>query len=383
MRSFTGSDGPDGPAAVMGSANCSAAAWIRPPASGGNIEAVVVYDRPDASDFAPILSFFDSPDLVSAELKPARIVQPELPASEIDPTISEIVWDESLGEMRVSFSAAPSIESVIIMTGDESLSLHPVSQDGLAWAAELLSSFDKGLSAFVLVEVRFDGGRVSRLRSWVNHLSELRHAARGRRIADTLVALTMNQSPGEQQRIVDDLHGIALALANEPDSFPDASLSTHEQDTTQPADEPDAWQAINPEAFVVSINDLRQTERAQSEEHATPALSLSGVLRALFGVAGPTEVDDEAEYSSDPEINDDQADEEDAGASVTDDAPPALFRAPEPQNSARLVRSMEQLISGMSSEKFAANCTVTQLVQAAAYPLAVATLGRRGGGSMI
>lgn len=44
-------EGPDGPAAVMGSANCSAAAWLPAPDSAGNVEAIVVYDRPEAQDF--------------------------------------------------------------------------------------------------------------------------------------------------------------------------------------------------------------------------------------------------------------------------------------------------------------------------------------------
>ena len=109
-------------------------------------------------------------------------------------------------------------------------------------------------------------------------------------------------------------------------------------------------------------------------------LSLAGVLRAFFGAAVPQDADDEAEYAEDPESgDDDQSDGDDAEVVVTSRALVARLRAPEPQNSARLAKSMEQLISGMGSERFAATCTVTQLVQAAAYPLAVGTLGKRGG----
>ncbi len=373
-------DGPDGPAAVMGSANCSFAAWLRPPASGGNVEAVVVYDRPVAADFAPILDYFDSPDLVPAELKPAGTVDTESLVSVPVPKISEIVWDENLGEVRITFSAAPDIESVTLMTGEEILSMRPVGRGGIAWAAELLRPLEEGVTAFVLVETRFGGGFLSRHRSWVNHLSELRNAAQGHRIADRLSALTTGQAPGEQRRLVEDLHRISLALANEPETFPDTPGRAQDRDPPQPVDEAEPWEAINPEEFVVSINDLRRTAGAEGGLRSTPVLSLAGVLRAFFGAAGPQDADDEAEYMEDPKsADDDQSEGDNAGAVVTSRAPVARLRAPEPQNSARLANSMEQLLTGMGGERFASTCTVTQLVQAVAFPLAVATLGRRDG----
>ena len=50
--------GRDGDAALMGSANCSAAAWIT--GNGfGNFEAVVPYDAPSEADFKGILSVFE------------------------------------------------------------------------------------------------------------------------------------------------------------------------------------------------------------------------------------------------------------------------------------------------------------------------------------
>ena len=44
-------EGPGGASAVMGSPNCSAAAWLMPPDEGGNIETALVYDSARASAF--------------------------------------------------------------------------------------------------------------------------------------------------------------------------------------------------------------------------------------------------------------------------------------------------------------------------------------------
>ena len=49
--------GPDGNAAVMGSANCSAAAWLAKH-DAGNVELVVTYDQAELAAFKPILSVF-------------------------------------------------------------------------------------------------------------------------------------------------------------------------------------------------------------------------------------------------------------------------------------------------------------------------------------
>ena len=52
---FVWLEGNDGPAAIMGSANCSAAAWLVPPKEGGNIESIVVFDKCDEKSFRACL----------------------------------------------------------------------------------------------------------------------------------------------------------------------------------------------------------------------------------------------------------------------------------------------------------------------------------------
>jgi hypothetical protein len=64
--------GPEGNAAVMGSANCSAAAWLAKH-DGGNVELVVPYDQAEQAAFKPILALFDS-----KELSPAQFLKTQL-----------------------------------------------------------------------------------------------------------------------------------------------------------------------------------------------------------------------------------------------------------------------------------------------------------------
>lgn len=364
-------DGPDGAAALFGSANCSAAAWLPAPAEGGNVEAVVVYERPEAADFAPVLGVFDSEELTPAELRPGRAADDRPPPTPPGPSISEVVWDEGLGEVRVTLRGAAGVEEVTLAAGGETVDLRPAERGAEVWGAELPELFGEGETNFVLVEVRLAGGGASRLRCWVNDLGELRHAARGRRFADAINGLASPQLPGGQQKIVEDHHLIQLALLSESEAFPDPPAGPR---GAGGAPAPDLG-AIRPDEFIVSINDLRRERGGTGAGHLPAGLSLSGVMSALFGVA---EADAEAEFEEEPDP-DEPDNGGDAVAGVRAPIPTAPQRAPAAPNAERFRRNMGEFIARMSQTDFAARCTATQLVQATAYPLAVAASGRQGG----
>ena len=56
--------GPEGDVLLVGSANCSPAAWLRPPAANGNVEMMLVYEDPGPED----LAFID--ELLEEEARP-------------------------------------------------------------------------------------------------------------------------------------------------------------------------------------------------------------------------------------------------------------------------------------------------------------------------
>ena len=70
-------DGPDGPAAIVGSANCSSAAWLLSPINGGNVEAIQIYDSADAADFEAILSAIPAERVAVERARPAEATAEE------------------------------------------------------------------------------------------------------------------------------------------------------------------------------------------------------------------------------------------------------------------------------------------------------------------
>jgi len=89
-------DGPDGPAAVMGSANCSAAAWLLAPDQGGNIETLVAYDQSVHDDFAGVLNVFAAPasDPVDV-LLPRSLTANEADAAALVFRLKSLQWDSA------------------------------------------------------------------------------------------------------------------------------------------------------------------------------------------------------------------------------------------------------------------------------------------------
>jgi HKD family nuclease len=71
-------EGLDGQAAIVGSANCSAAAWLLSPDKGGNVEAIYIHNNPNPDDFQHILSLLPENHVsITQAPKPINITEGE------------------------------------------------------------------------------------------------------------------------------------------------------------------------------------------------------------------------------------------------------------------------------------------------------------------
>ncbi|MBK8286466.1 MAG: phospholipase D family protein [Ahniella sp.] len=100
-------EGADGPAAVMGSANCSAAAWLLAPESAGNVESIVAYDRPDAQDFESALGLSAVPGHAPADILVSRTVHDQAPATHLASyAIKSLQWNNTSRRLIVEIFPA-------------------------------------------------------------------------------------------------------------------------------------------------------------------------------------------------------------------------------------------------------------------------------------
>jgi hypothetical protein len=364
-------EGADGPAAVMGSANCSAAAWLLSPVNGGNIEAVVVYDQPVVSDFAEVLARFTSDKTMQAVL--AEKCEDQKEDGSLAPTypVAEISWERISGELTITFARPlpAQTEVWVSLCGVRSL-CHALS-DTRIWYAKVSGSVTTSRgSLFGEVSIILtDGHSPTNQRFWVNDLAELRSFMGGHEFRKPISSLRRSSTTSEQQKIVAALQKIGHIILKNQERFPDPiSRGTRVPVGRVTDDMGVKLSATDPEQLIRSLAEFAIDGRHQSV-FGLHAVTLTGVMRALFELD-----DEESEKSSVGET-------EDPDEVSPAKRPPDRDLHPAPAEPARqkLKKQIDIFIDSLGDSQFATKCTVNQLVQAAAYPLAIVANGTAGG----
>lgn len=182
-----------------------------------------------------------------------------------------------------------------------------------------------------------------------------------------------NQSQAEQKKMLAQLHEIALALISEPESFPDPVGYGKQKKAAGTPPDSDKVEPVNPLELIKSIGELKIRE-TPGGVHTSLTFSLAGIMHALFDLqeAGGDDESEAADESDTDGGRDDKKKKESQPERHQDAGIRDSYKT-------RLHSQIEEFLSRFGSTEFAANATATQLVQAAAFPLAIAFKGRRLG----
>jgi hypothetical protein len=370
-------EGADGPAAVMGSANCSAAAWLLAPESGGNIEAMVAYDRPDAPDFESALRLFAIPGHAPADiLVPRSIHAPAPTASKASFGITSLQRDTASRRLVVEIVPAPDPGAQVgLQLGERVVPMERLHGPKALWIYEATEGLDaKAMFASVIVTLGADSWTTGS--RWIDDLAALEHASHSARLMEPFSLLDRSTSSAEQRQMLDELQEVAQTLFNDPASFRDPGFSGGDRKKKSEA----PAEPVNPNDLLVYLNESR--EGLPHLASAQPgSLSLRGILRLLFdaeidegrmpAAAGDENIDEGQMPDTPPPSK--PIEDKDQASTVTDGAViEARFRE-------RLATQISTFLTEMSEAAFAGRCTATQMVQAVAFPLAIALRGRSKG----
>lgn len=361
-------EGNDGCSAVVGSANCSAAAWLVPPEAGGNVELVVAFDDCRPEDFAESLRLLD----VTTASRPTSVLvtTPEVtpPKSEegIDTVrLVELVLREGLGDIVAVVEPALGLpRSVEVEFSGLRARLDREDKDGRRWIGPPPDLPITIATHFGHLVIRY-ADRVLRSTSrWLDEQDELRHVSQGRRIASSVLGLARPAKPSEQRKLLEDLAWIATTILSGSTEFPDPpsglERASAERTTASPP--------VDPHQLVRRLSDLEELSSDRSRTSPTLGLPLLGVMRVLFPQDHQTE---EGEQESDSP----EQPPKDKRARITS----TRLEAPTGDLRKRLLKQMERYLDQLSDASFVRMCTATRLVQAAAFPLAVAAKALDGG----
>ena len=360
-------DGEDGAACVFGSANASSAAWHRTASTGGNAELVVAFDQPDAEAFEDVLGAFNPQGLIDARLTTASPEEKRNDAIRPPVRVGCVEWEATETRVAVELLGKALGDLVVeIEEGERRTALERESPG--RWEATWSPvGMDVTSVGFVTVVVHEPDGAEHRFPSWVHDLAELRHASRGRSADAAIRGLGTVGTPSEQRRVLEALSQISIALIAEPGSFPD--FKPRGADTASKGDS-EGMRPVDPARLLRSLKDVdAQRPQGRAGVGQLP-LTMIGVLRVLFASArseDPTSAEGEAPAASDgPDTG------EDPPGAPSPSQPKETYRK-------RLRKQMETFLDELASPRFAEHATALQLVQAAAYPLAVAKTGHDGG----
>lgn len=367
-------EGPDGCAALVGSANCSAAAWIVPLEKGGNVEIIVAFDSCTETEFSTSLKPFADGigrhprDVLTRARQGQDTVKPP-PAGELIRLV-ELSVSEGLGQL--SAAVDPPLghpENVEAEFAGLRMRLERVDPEGRRWVGPA-PDLPPGISTrFGRLLIRYVDRTIESTPRWLDEHDQLRHASRGRRSASVVPGLAQAMKTPEQRKLLEDLASVATGLFSDWSGFPDPPLPRE----SRPQHVSKAPPPVDPNELVRRLADLETPQTFRLGKSPTPGLPLLGVLRVLFpDPPEPEEGDTGDEAMSEPE-----------GPDAPTEYPPVKVLAPRaapPPESLRkkLVEHISLFLQKLSEPEFAQRCTATQLVQATAFPLAVAAKGLAG-----
>jgi hypothetical protein len=367
-------EGPESTAAVMGSANCSAAAWLLPPERHGNVETIVVYDAPDIAEFGSSLSIFSATHQSPAELLiPKHTDAPEQSVARPEYELDGLHWSRSERSLEATLSPSPSSNATVeLVLGGKQFRMSPAGNKDGCWRCDLSEGVGK-VTVFAFVRITLGDRTWSTLQRWIDDLTTLEHASHSARLIEPFRDLDRNTSSSEQRAMLDDLQDVARTLFHETASFRDPSFGNARKDKSQPET---TSAPIKPQDLVLHLEEHHDSFRHLGSSHAE-TLSITGILRLLF------ESEDEqrpADIAKDDETIDEGqipnvGQKSEIKKKVTKDADVPV----EDRFRDKLAQQISEFLTDLSSPSFAERCTATQMIQAVSFPLAVALRGRKRG----
>ena len=377
--------GPDGDAAIVGSANCSAAAWL---ARGGygNVELVVPYDHPRAEDFRPVLKLFDAPKLTPAQALLAKRqdgAETEGPTPPAYRLLSlRLRAAGRVIEAVLDPAVAANDEVKLILSGSSGTASVALSMQADRLTGRLPPDFEIGsMTPFARAEITSEGVHYTTKPRWLDNEVALERASREEAVDPNLRDLSRRSLfSTDHQKILEAVYAVSAQLLNAADAEPPHIAASGEAHSPGGASKQkevaeDTTRAVDPAAIVRSLKDLRIERQVKNKDHISVyGGTLDGVIAQLFSRDDEKEIDLSEETWS-GEID---KDPEPAKGAETGKKEPARQAAP----SETIIKFNEQLdyfLSELGRLQFAQTCDAKRMVQALAFPLLLCVRGAEAG----
>jgi hypothetical protein len=376
--------GPDGEAAVMGSANCSAAAWLASH-ENGNVELVTVYDTPQRAAFAQLLSDFDGKELLPKDvlIAPVKPLKDTLQGAGSSHRITSIRLRASDRRIEALVEPMPAASDVtlVIETKHDTLRIRLKPSGGRLVGYLAHETVLGPEPIFATMEISSGSARVLTPPRWIDNERALENAARERHVDPNDAVLSGKGFGGaSEQRIMEAIQAISSSLLNfDTSDHPAYHKRWGGKDKPEAANQDDVpVSTVDPSSLTYSLNSTNK-DGGLAPEGGAHGISLGGVMKMLFAV------DEEPELEIDLSQERWSADEPEKGApdEEQDDDPDIHTRPPEPRSDAetavRLREQIDEFLFELAKPGFAERCPASVLAQAAVFPVLLGIKGQEEG----
>ena len=354
-------------AAVIGSANCSGAAWLRSSENGGNIESVVIHEECDPAEFHPL--FLMNDDKSISWDKAGLDTQVDQKKSEEDPLpirqLRQVQIEKSAKSIYVRLSPNPTIDqSVFVIIGDQKLELEYLLDEDI-WASRSVELQSHICTPFAWVEIGISSKPTNSV--WIDDLDSLSDISDWQLPSRIIPNLNKNMMSKDRKKLLNDLRLLSSTLLNNKDDFKDTVLSQHQK--VKDEDDENA-KPIDPQSLIKSITELQDgTQHLTGGTKLSSTVTLIGIMRVLFHEAN------NRASSYDPTDAESKKSKEEKEENIKKDSnntnDPTIIDEPTEKEKKRLLQQLNEFVDKLSSTDFADRCSARQLQQALAYPLAV------------
>jgi hypothetical protein len=370
-------EGPDGNAAVVGSANCSAAAWLIAPNYGGNVEAVCVYDDADRQQFSSLLDCYSGTGLKPSEVSGLgkQRENDEEPTPGPVYRLTELILLASQQRLVARLATpAPAGAHLSLRFPEQTIEIGESDGQQSEWDLPCPELTDRGITLFGELLVAIDGEVFTSPPRWVDDQDRLRQAARRGGFGRISGGFKSGATSSERNAFLEELQLITKSLFSEPGAFPDPAPERKKQETDV------EMRAVKPDDVIRHLADIEEKPHTLAQHDVPTAFTLHGIMRELFGG------DDEVEAEPNEELWDDDDDSDKKGLtkSSTENADTDVNSSntsspPTERQRKQLKKTMESYLEQLGKPRFSEQCSAWQLVQAISLPLLMASAGQNRG----
>ncbi len=369
-------ESPSGCAAVVGSANCSGAAWLRPSSHAGNIESAVIFDNCNPGEFAHLFraGVGDSKPWKEVGLSPSLRTETETIVP-VGHRLHQLQLHRASGELIAvaDFEVSPMTRAFAVVQSSR-VPLAPTSAPRV-FRGPMPDLVEGPETLFGHVELESGESIETTNAIWVDDVDRLSEVAGRHHRFDSVRRLSSLGVSADYRRLLEDLQVLSQALLSKPDEFPDGSAKPVREDKKENAEPPKPVTAAD---IIRTLDQLSSPGAVAASGSAfSGSISLTGILRLLF-TEGAEAVDIDPTAAEHQRSNEEKESEQNPQQNGPTQYSENEDSGPTEAQRRRLAEQLKQFLDRLADHAFAAKCSARQLQQAAAFPLAVAKFASRG-----